>query len=153
MDTRTSAQRSAIMRSVKSKNTKPEIAVRSAVHRMGFRFRLHRGDLPGKPDLVFAGIRRVIFVHGCFWHGHRCRYGRLPKSRTEFWGAKILRNRERDLQNVRALRKLGWQSLVVWQCQLKRPEPLATLVYKFLRSKESKPTQPKPPNSRRGYRK
>jgi len=112
--------RSAIMRSVKSRDTKPEMAVRQFVHRLGYRFRLHRKDLPGTPDLVFPRLRKVVFVHGCFWHGHNCVRGdRMPKSNSDYWFAKISRNRERDNQNQALLRAYGWEVFVAWECQIK----------------------------------
>ena len=120
------------MASVATRNTGAEIAVRSLVHRLGFRFSLGRTDLPGKPDLVFVSRRKVIFVHGCFWHGHSCRYGRLPKSRIEYWGPKIAQNRVRDRLQAKALRKAGWSVMVVWQCQLKKLDDLDTRVDHFL---------------------
>ncbi|CUH89831.1 Very short patch repair protein [Phaeobacter sp. CECT 5382] len=118
-DTVSSAVRSRMMAAVKSKNTKPELAIRSALHRRGFRFRLHRKDLPGRPDLVFAGRRAVIFVHGCFWHGHDCHLFRWPKSREEFWRDKIGTNIERDRQRHQALAEAGWRIGAVWECALK----------------------------------
>lgn len=114
--------RSAIMREVKSTNTAPERIVRSMAHKLGFRFRLHRKDLPGRPDLVFPGKRKVIFVHGCFWHGHGCARGsRVPVNNQDYWLRKIERNRRRDRRNVRLLRMLGWEIKVIWECTLKRP--------------------------------
>src|SRR5205085_7936963 len=101
-------------------DTKPELRVRSIAHRLGYRFRLHRRDLPGTPDLVFPRLRRVVFVHGCFWHRHPgCALARLPKSRQEFWIPKLEGNRQRDLKKVAALRKAGWKSIVVWECQVR----------------------------------
>jgi len=120
VDTRTPQQRSAIMSRVRGKDTAPEMVVRRLVHAMGYRYKLHDPKLPGRPDLVFAGRRKIIFVHGCFWHGHGCRYGRLPKSRLEFWTAKIERNRRRDRILVAGLRKQGWSVLVLWQCKARR---------------------------------
>ena len=118
---------------VRSKNTKPEIAVRRILHRMGYRFRVHRKDLPGSPDIVFVGPRKILFVHGCFWHGHYCRTGnRIPKTRVEYWNAKIARNRQRDLSVRRRLRALGWQVLTVWECQLRRPAILTDRLCRFL---------------------
>jgi DNA mismatch endonuclease (patch repair protein) len=99
---------------------------------MGYRYRLHRADLPGKPDLVFAGRRKVLFVHGCFWHGHKCPLGRIPKSRVEFWTDKIIGNRERDIGNLGKLKALGWDCLVVWECQLKDDQALGERIRKFL---------------------
>lgn len=107
------------MAAVKSKNTKPELAIRSALHRRGFRFRLHRKDLPGKPDLVFASYNAVLFVHGCFWHGHDCHLFRWPKSREEFWREKIEKNIARDRIQQMALNEAGWRIGTVWECALK----------------------------------
>jgi len=114
-----SATRSRMMSGIKGKNTKPELMIRAGLHRLGYRFRLHRKDLPGKPDLVFAKYRAVIFVHGCFWHGHGCHLFKWPSTRQEFWEAKIGRSRERDREVRTALRQLGWRSLVIWECALK----------------------------------
>src|SRR5258706_15149801 len=99
------------MRRIRSKGMLPELAVRSMVHRMGFRFRLHRKDLPGKPDLVFASRRKVVFVHGCFWHSHDCKYSHTPKSNLEYWMAKLARNRMRDHKTIEALTTAGWKPL------------------------------------------
>lgn len=118
-DTVTAATRSRMMAAVKGKNTKPELAIRSALHRRGFRFRLHRKDLPGKPDLVFAGRCAVIFVHGCFWHGHGCHLFRWPGSREDFWRDKIGKNIERDQLQHQALSETGWRIGTVWECALK----------------------------------
>ena len=118
-DTVSSAVRSRMMAAVKGKNTKPELAIRSALHRSGFRFRLHRKDLPGRPDLVFPGRNAVLFVHGCFWHGHDCHLFRWPKSREDFWRGKIRRNIERDRQQREALAEAGWRIGTVWECALK----------------------------------
>lgn len=116
-DVHSKAQRSFNMSRIRGKDTKPEMIVRSLVHQMGFRFRLHRKDLPGKPDLVLPRHRKVIFVHGCFWHMHRCRYGRvIPKTNTEFWQNKRTGNVQRDRTNIRKLRQSGWQTLVIWEC-------------------------------------
>ena len=112
--------RRRVMRAVKSKDTKPEIILRKMLHALGYRYRLHRRDLPGSPDLVFPGRRKIIFVHGCFWHGHPCRgEPRLPKSNREYWVPKIRRNAERDAEHERALIELGWHVLTVWECELK----------------------------------
>jgi DNA mismatch endonuclease, patch repair protein len=111
--------RSRIMRAVKASDTAPEMAVRRCVHSMGFRFRLHRKDLPGTPDLVFPKLRKVIFVHGCFWHGHdRARGARAPKANADYWRAKITRIRLRDAVNLSKLRDEGWATAVVWECEL-----------------------------------
>lgn len=121
------------MSRVKSKDTSPEIAVRRAIFAMGFRYRLHDASLPGKPDLVFSGRRKVVFVNGCFWHGHKgCRYARLPKSRVAFWTEKIEGNRSRDRSNVALLKRSGWKVLTVWQCELKKMEKLESKIYDFL---------------------
>ena len=111
--------RSRMMAGIRGKNTKPEILVRSFLHRQGFRFRLHVKDLPGKPDLVLAKYRAAIFVHGCFWHGHDCHLFRLPGTRTDFWSAKIEGNRVRDLKAFAALRSMEWRVLVIWECALR----------------------------------
>jgi len=125
--------RPAIMRAVKSRDTRPEMKVRQLVHRLGFRYRLHRKDLPGRPDLVFIRQRRVILVHGCFWHGHHCPRGdRVPKTNAEYWRAKIGRNRERDAAVVEALKQQGWATLIVWECELKDSSRLAERVSAFL---------------------
>jgi len=121
------------MSRVKSRDTKPEMVVRRIVFGLGFRYRLHKSLLPGRPDLVFARQHKTIFVHGCFWHGHRqCRYGNLPKSRVSFWGGKITNNRKRDRRSLRLLAKMGWKNLVIWQCELKRPEKLMAKIHDFL---------------------
>ena len=127
------AQRSWIMSQVHSQHTKPELLVRSLVHRLGYRFRLHRKDLPGAPDLVFPARRKVIFVHGCFWHGHTCPRGaRLPKANAHYWREKIARNRKRDQQHRRNLRQLGWSVLVLWECQLRNQQQIAARLTRFL---------------------
>ena len=118
-DTVSTAVRSRMMAAVKGKNTKPELAIRSALHRRGFRFRLHRKGLPGRPDLVFTRRNAVIFVHGCFWHGHDCHLFRWPKSREDFWREKIDRNIERDRNQREALVNAGWRVGTVWECALK----------------------------------
>lgn len=120
LDTLSPKERSERMSRVRAKDSKPEMVVRRMVHGMGIRYRLHRRDLPGTPDLVFGPRRKVIFVHGCFWHRHPkpdCRLARLPKSRQEFWVPKLEGNRARDLRNVAALAAEGWESLVVWECE------------------------------------
>lgn len=114
------ASRSANMSAIRSKNTKPELRVRRIAHSMGLRFRLHRSDLPGKPDLVFPRHKLALFVHGCFWHGHGCeRGGQGPKSNTDYWGPKIGRTRFRDADAIRELESCGWRTAVLWECQLK----------------------------------
>ena len=120
--------RSQVMRKVRSKDTKPELKVRRALHRMGLRFRLHRKDLPGSPDIVFPRHRVALFVNGCFWHGHRdCKRSKLPSTRREFWRNKISANVNRDARNKAALEKLGWRVFVVWECEIKTDEEVASL--------------------------
>jgi DNA mismatch endonuclease, patch repair protein len=114
------------------KNTAPELSVRSLLHRLGYRFRLHRRHLPGTPDVVFASRRKVIFVHGCFWHGHGCKIGRLPQTRLDFWRPKIERTISRDSQAEAALRVAGWEVLTVWQCETKNREELREHLVNFL---------------------
>ena len=118
-DVFTPEKRSAVMRSVKSKDTAPEIRLRKAIFALGYRYRLNATGLPGKPDLVFPKYRTVIFVHGCFWHGHHCKRGRrIPKSNSEYWKDKIGKNRARDKKNEKALRSLGWRVITVWECEI-----------------------------------
>lgn len=132
MDSVTRERRSEIMSRVRSKDTGPEWVVRRLIHRMGYRYRLHRRDLPGTPDLVFAGRRKVVFVNGCFWHGHECALGRMPKSRRGFWIPKIDGNRRRDARKNVALRGMGWRVLTVWECQLTALERLKNKIRRFL---------------------
>lgn len=125
--------RSEVMARVRSKGSRPEMLVRRAAHGMGYRFRLHRADLPGSPDLVFASRRKVIFVHGCFWHGHSCALGaRMPKTRQDFWGPKLGRNAERDAQAQAKLNEQGWDVLVIWECELKNGDELRERIGHFL---------------------
>ncbi|PKQ02238.1 MAG: very short patch repair endonuclease [Alphaproteobacteria bacterium HGW-Alphaproteobacteria-12] len=137
-DTRTSEQRTAIMRSVRSKDTGPELKVRRLAHRLGYRFRLHVKTLPGKPDIVFPRLNKIILVHGCFWHGHGCKYGKLPKSRQDFWEPKIAANRSRDRRTIKALRSLGWDVKIIWQCQTKDLKKLENRVATFLERKSDR---------------
>lgn len=133
MDQLNKEQRSAQMARVRAKNTGPELAVRRLAHALGYRYRLHVGGLPGKPDLVFPGRVAIIFVHGCFWHRHAgCALARLPKSRLDFWEPKLTTNRQRDQRNERALRALGWRVMVVWECQVANTERLAARIRRFL---------------------
>lgn len=133
MDKLTVAHRSWLMSHVKSKNTGPEMLVRHLVFRMGYRYRLHDKRLPGKPDLVFSGRRKAIFVNGCFWHAHEdCRYASLPKTRVSFWQEKLQKNRIRDRANTALLQAKGWKVLTVWQCELKDIETLANKLYDFI---------------------
>lgn len=132
MDNVSPRVRSRIMSQVKTRDTSAEMAVRRIVHGLGYRYALHRKDLPGKPDLVLVGRMKIIFVHGCFWHGHACRYGRLPKSKLGYWRPKIEQNRARDRRAITMLRQEGWAVRVVWQCELKRTETLTKKLARFL---------------------
>lgn len=120
------------MSSVGSKDTGPEMTVRKMLHRLGYRYWLHKAGLPGSPDIVFSKRKKAIFVHGCFWHGHECKYGKLPKSKKDYWGPKVNANRERDSRNLSQLEESGWQVLIVWQCQLKDIDKARTNITKFL---------------------
>ena len=120
MDRLTPERRSWLMSRVASRNTRPEMLVRQALHHLGYRYRLHDRKLPGKPDLVFSSRHKVLLVNGCFWHGHRCRYGRaVPKSNVEFWSKKFAMNRARDARVRRELRALGWRVHTIWECEVK----------------------------------
>jgi DNA mismatch endonuclease, patch repair protein len=133
MDKLTPEQRSALMRKIRHKDTRPEVAVRSLLHRLGYRFRLHREDLPGKPDLAFASRKKAIFVHGCFWHGHDCRAGRnRPTTNRHYWDRKLQRNLERDTRNIAELSAQGWTAMTVWECELRDIDLLVRSVTKFL---------------------
>ncbi len=133
MDTLSRKERSQRMSLIRNRNTKPELLVRQLVFRSGYRYRLHRSDLPGKPDLVFPGRRKIIFVHGCFWHRHpRCSLARLPKSRLSFWLPKLTENRRRDLKNLRNLRRLGWEVKIVWECETGDRSALVRKLQTFL---------------------
>lgn len=119
MDVLTPQERHRCMSAIRGEDTAPEISLRKALYALGYRYRLHVASLSGKPDLVFAAKRKVIFVHGCFWHRHACKSGRsMPATRKRFWLAKLRNNAERDYRNVRTLRRLGWGVLVVWECQV-----------------------------------
>jgi DNA mismatch endonuclease (patch repair protein) len=125
------------MRQIKSRDTKPEMAVRRLVHHLGYRYRLHRCDLPGNPDLVFPGRRKIVFVHGCFWHQHsnaECRHGRPPRSNEGYWNQKLAKNVARDERTFRALTELGWEVLTVWECEIADPDTLAINLTNFLNS-------------------
>jgi DNA mismatch endonuclease (patch repair protein) len=133
MDIFSKTKRSWIMSRVGGKNTKPEILVRSLLHRMGYRFRLDYKSLPGRPDIVLPKFHKVIFVHGCFWHGHpNCHRAALPQTNVEFWTEKMKCNGERDLKNIRALRKLRWKPLIIWQCEIRNLEKLERKIVKFI---------------------
>lgn len=120
------------MASIGQKNTAPEMAVRRLLHGKGYRYALHRRDLPGRPDLVFAPWQKVVFVHGCFWHGHGCNNGQLPTTRADYWAEKIGSNKARDARNVRDLKADGWDVCVVWECELANPEALEHRLTHFL---------------------
>lgn len=134
-DVLTPKQRSFNMSRIRGKDTKPEIIVRRLVHRLGYRFRLHQRKLPGCPDIVLARHRKVIFVHGCFWHMHNCRYGKVePATRRKFWRDKLEANKERDRKNRHKLRSQGWGILTIWECQTKKQEKMISRVVDFLES-------------------
>lgn len=120
------------MQAVRGKDTSPEWFVRRLLHRRGYRYRLHDARLPGKPDLVFPGRRKAIFVHGCFWHAHGCKYGQAPKSRLDYWLPKLEANERRDREKASQLGDLGWSVLTVWQCETRYPERLARKLQRFL---------------------
>jgi DNA mismatch endonuclease, patch repair protein len=126
------------MRRIRKVDTKPEFVVRRAAHRLGYRFRLHRRDLPGTPDLVFPRLRKVIFVHGCFWHQHTgCKLARAPKSRLDYWLPKLRRNQQRDSDAEARLQRLGWDVLVIWECEAteaKVANPISSFLAKTSRS-------------------
>ena len=134
MDTVSPRVRSAIMRRVRSINTTPELLVRRMLHAAGLRYRLHRADLPGKPDIVFGRLKVAVFTHGCFWHLHPgCRNARIPKSRREYWPSKLRGNRARDRLHQRLLKSLGWRVVVVWECELSKPERVKRRLLRELR--------------------
>jgi DNA mismatch endonuclease (patch repair protein) len=131
-------RRSWNMSRIRGSDTKPELLVRSLLHRMGYRFRLHRKDLPGRPDIVLPKYRTVIFVHGCFWHRHKgCKYAYTPKSRTDFWQNKFQGTVERDKRNRRELRKLGWKVIVIWECQIADRDRLISRLTRLLETPAS----------------
>lgn len=133
VDVLTKEQRSYNMSRIRSRNTKPEMLIRSLVHRMGYRFRLHRRDLPGCPDMVLPKHHKIIFVHGCFWHMHNCSYGRVtPKTNAKFWQSKREGNVARDKRNLGRLRRAGWKVLTIWECQTRNPKKLIEKLRRFL---------------------
>lgn len=139
MDTLTPEQRSERMKRIRGRDTGPEMRVRRFIHGLGFRYRLHVKGLPGKPDIVFRRRKVVIFVHGCFWHRHPdpgCKLARMPKSREEFWQAKLDRNRERDLEVQASLEALGWKVLVIWECQTSKLDKLESVIREALAQHE-----------------
>src|SRR5580704_1652585 len=133
MDIFSGYKRSQIMRRVRSRGTKPEIIVRRIVRGMGIRYRSCARNLPGKPDLVLLGQRKAILVHGCFWHGHRCEAGKLPKSNRSYWKSKQAKNALRDSRNARALRSRGWKVIVIWECEIRGSERLQSKLCRFLK--------------------
>ncbi len=128
----TPPKRSEIMKAVGTKDTGAEMTVRRLLHAKGYRYRLHRRDLPGSPDIVFPRLRKVLFIHGCFWHGHDCSKGRLPKSRLDYWQPKIEATKQRDRRSIEALSELGWNVAVVWQCELRNIPALMAKLQNFL---------------------
>ena len=140
-DVFTPEKRSAVMRAVKGRDTKPETRLRKALFARGFRYRLHVKSLPGAPDIVFPGRRAVIFVHGCFWHGHDCKRGsRTPKQNAEYWTAKIARNKARDTRQIEELRGAGWRVLVLWECELGSLDTAADRAAFFLNDQTRQPS-------------
>lgn len=132
MDRVTKEKRSEIMSRIRGKNTSPEMIVRKLVFSLGYRYRLHSKNLPGKPDLIFLGRKKIIFVHGCFWHSHECKIGHLPKSRINYWQPKLLANRRRDMSNISSLVDVGWKILVIWECETKDLAKLKEAICNFL---------------------
>ena len=140
-DVLTAEQRHRCMSRIRGRNTQPEGIVRRLVHRLGYRFRLHLPNLPGKPDLTLPRLHKIIFVHGCFWHLHRCRYGRVtPATNADFWSRKRSENRERDKRVLGSIRKAGWSVLVVWECQTKDLDKLESRLIAFLKDKPPRTT-------------
>lgn len=136
VDVHSREQRRRNMAAIKGKDTKPEMVVRRLVYRLGYRYRLHSRDLPGRPDLLFRSRRKVIFVHGCFWHMHECRYGQVePQTNARFWQEKRQANVQRDRRQVMALESEGWHVLVVWECQTRDDERLTGMLTKFLETR------------------
>ena len=134
MDTITPTARSALMSRIRSKDTKPELAVRSILHRLGYRFRLHRKDLPGRPDIVLPKHQKIVLVQGCFWHGHNCKLASKPKSNQDYWNPKIEMNRMRDAKNLNALLQQGWSVLELWECEIRKANDLADKLQSFMQS-------------------
>lgn len=132
MDTLTPKQRSERMSRIRNKDSKAEMRVRKLIHSMGYRYRLHAKDILGRPDIVFRPRQKLIFVHGCFWHGHKCSLGRMPKSRLDFWQNKIQTNKERDERVLEELIAEGWRVLVIWECQIKDVDSLSARIKEFL---------------------
>lgn len=149
MDNMTRSQRSRTMARIKSKNTVPEIFVRKIIFRLGFRYRIHQRRLPGNPDIAFASKKKVIFVHGCFWHSHKnCKKSTSPKSNTAYWIQKLKENTARDLYVKKQYKSMGWSLLVIWECQLDDPQRLETRINKFLSKEQINTTREPPDNSK-----
>ena len=128
-----SAQRSANMRAIRAKNTSPELKVRKMLRAFAPGYRLHRKDIPGKPDVAYVGAKRAIFVHGCFWHGHDCKWGaRVPKTNVKYWRAKIGGNRARDARHAIELKAMGWRALTIWECELRAPKKAEARLRRFV---------------------
>ena len=136
-DNLTPEKRRSLMSSVRGSNTGPEMLLRSALHKAGYRYALHRKDLPGKPDLVFSRRRKIIFMHGCYWHGHECNQGRLAKTNEAYWANKIANNQERDQRVIGQLEALGWGVSIVWSCQLRSAQKLANTIANVIRFLEN----------------
>lgn len=133
MDTRSKVDRSENMRRITSKDTNPELTVRRLIHSLNYRYRLHYSSLPGRPDIVFPGRKKVIFIHGCFWHKHaKCKIAHRPKSNNDYWNQKLRLNKQRDRKNLRLLSKMGWQSLVIWECEIKKIHKIKVTIKRFL---------------------
>ncbi len=142
MDVLTAEQRSRNMAAIKSRDTRPEMAVRRLLHGLGFRYSLHRKDLPGRPDLAFPSRKKVVFVHGCYWHMHDCRYGRVaPATRAEFWRAKRQANVQRDRRSAESLEQQGWTVIVVWECEVRDVDKLRTRLVDLLTPTVSGPLE------------
>ncbi|MFC5522663.1 very short patch repair endonuclease [Polaromonas jejuensis] len=141
MDTLTPEARSRLMSRIRGKDTKPELIVRSVLHRLGFRFRIHRKDLPGRPDIVLPRHKKVVLVHGCFWHGHLCKIAPGPKSNTAYWSPKIEANRARDDRNRTALKDLGWDVLELWECEIRDLQKTEERLRAFLHTDPGRPVQ------------
>ncbi|MBI2825940.1 MAG: DNA mismatch endonuclease Vsr [Planctomycetia bacterium] len=135
MDNLSQAQRSLTMARIRSRDTEPEMIVRRLIHHLGFRYRLHDLSLPGRPDIVLHRLKKVVLVNGCFWHRHRCKFGRpLPATNRTYWRAKLQRNADRDRLNRRRLRRQGWEVLVLWECWTRRPDVVAKRLHQFLQT-------------------
>lgn len=134
MDTLSISDRSDLMSRIRSKDTKPELVIRSMLHRLGYRFRLHRRDLPGKPDIVLPRYKKIILVQGCFWHGHDCKLASKPKSNQGYWNSKIQLNRTRDEKNLRLLEEQRWDVLELWECEIRKFEGIEERILEFMQS-------------------